>query len=532
MNIKAFSDKLYRFSCHFVSICSLLLTGLLFISAFLFTCYATDMETQLVLTGWDNPLFNLLGLSVFLLLFWCIRYFLSKNSPRRKKMLLGIVLIWCVLLGGIMIVFGRTMPSADPMSVFSMAEELAAGNTAVIHPTDSYISYYPQQIGLIAFYEIIIRIWNLLPFSMRAFPAIQCLYVLLACVIILFQYKTVHLFWEDDTADCLYLLLIGANLPFFMYTSFVYGEIPSFAMISIGFYYAVKLWKLCREDKLPLKPALQYGAFSLLALTASVLLRKNSLIMIIAVVLVTFFQWIGTKKHFLPGYMVLCIICSMSILPMFESIYEHRSGSKINSGVPAITYFAMGMQESSRGCGWYNGFNFNTYQSTGLDREATSLLSRQAIARRLTYFKQHPGYTADFYGNKFLSQWADGSYACRQATLATYGGRSEVMSSLYGGNLGNYFISYCNAYQNLLYLGAFLFCIFHRKEKSLPMYLGLIGGLGGFLFHMLWEANSRYIFLYSLLLLPYAAQGWNRVYLSLEKRLKKAGDGNKERALL
>lgn len=31
--------------------------------------------------------------------------------------------------------------------------------------------------------------------------------------------------------------------------------------------------------------------------------------------------------------------------------------------------------------------------------------------------------------------------------------------------------------------------------------------LGGFLFHTIWEANSRYIFVYSLLLMPYCAAG-------------------------
>ena len=36
---------------------------------------------------------------------------------------------------------------------------------------------------------------------------------------------------------------------------------------------------------------------------------------------------------------------------------------------------------------------------------------------------------------------------------------------------------------------------------------GLIAVLGGFLFHTIWEANSRYIFVYSLLLMPYCAAG-------------------------
>ena len=43
--------------------------------------------------------------------------------------------------------------------------------------------------------------------------------------------------------------------------------------------------------------------------------------------------------------------------------------------------------------------------------------------------------------------------------------------------------------------------------QGLPLYLGLIGVIGGFLFHIIWEANSRYIFLYSLLLMPYCARG-------------------------
>lgn len=46
-----------------------------------------------------------------------------------------------------------------------------------------------------------------------------------------------------------------------------------------------------------------------------------------------------------------------------------------------------------------------------------------------------------------------------------------------------------------------------RRTSSLLPYVGLVAVLGGFLFHMVWEANSRYIFPYFLLLLPYAARG-------------------------
>ena len=176
----------------------------------------------------------------------------------------------------------------------------------------------------------------------------------------------------------------------------------------------------------------------------------------------------------------------------------------------------MGMQESPRANGWYNGFNFTTYQNAGLNSNLTNIISRQAISERLQVFTEQPGYAVSFYLHKHLSQWADGTYASRQATLATYGGRSDFFVSLYEGDFSRYYISYCNAYQNILYLGALIcFCTLikydtkKKRSSSLISYLCFIAVLGGFLFHIIWEANSRYIFLYSLLLLPYTACGIN-----------------------
>lgn len=70
---------------------------------------------------------------------------------------LGLIL----LLGGMLIVFGRTVPAADALSVYNAAAEWILGNKDIIHPTFSYLSYYPQQIGLMAFLELLLRLWNL-----------------------------------------------------------------------------------------------------------------------------------------------------------------------------------------------------------------------------------------------------------------------------------------------------------------------------------------------------------------------------------
>lgn len=497
---------LYRFALRFVQIVTLALTGILALCGLIWTCYAEDMTTQEVLTRWDHPLATIAGLALAGGLLYGI-WRLSAANPTRWRIRLSVLVYgWIVLLGILLILFGKTVPAADAMSVYSAAQSLAAGDTSVIHPTESYLSYYPQQVGLMAFFELLIRLWSLLHTGQQAYHFIKCLYVILTCVIVFYQEKTVRTLWRDERAGCLYLVIAGLNLPFIMYSSFVYGEIPSFAALSMGLYH------LCRMLRGETTRS-SYILFSLLGLTLAVMLRKNNLIIIIAVVLVLLFealrQWSTSRKKAagLIGYAALCVLLSVSILPLVTRWYEARSGSCLSSGVPAMAYYAMGMQDASRGPGWYNGFNIDTYQITGLDTDAAVEISRQAIAERLAYFRAHPSEAASFYARKFLTQWADGTYASRQATLATFGGRSTFFTSLYEGDASQYFIEYGNWYQNLLYIGAFLFCLLGLRKASLIDCLGLIGVLGGCLFHMIWEANSRYIFLYSLLMMPYAAQG-------------------------
>lgn len=472
-----------------------------------------------------------------------------------------------------------------------------------------------------------LRIWNLTGLSVPAWHFIKLVYVCLLCGAIWFQYLSLQYLWPENykNISCCYLVLVCCNLPMIMYSSFVYGEIPSFAALSVGCYLLLRLLgsvspggsyrdnvspgssyrdnispggsspdssyrdnvsrndapSVTAYDYVPrmLRQILFTGFGSILFLTLSVMLRKNSLIPIIAVLLVLLFEALrpGRNGKMRLGLLIMAVclaVTSVGILPLVQKCYEKKAGNTLSSGVTAMSYLAMGMQEASRGCGWYNGFNIDTYDTAGMDTAIANEISRLAIDERLTYFREHPGYTADFYLHKHLSQWADGTYASRQATLATYGGRSAFFKEVYEGSLSGGYIEWCNAWQNVLYLGVLVFCIdsLKKRRKSkvvghmadqtaghtagctadhmadqldadqlgadqhgadrhgadqhgadrlgadrhgadrhgadrLYIYVGLIAVLGGFLFHTFWEANSRYIFSYSLLLMPYCGAG-------------------------
>lgn len=559
-------EKLYKISLYAVKFLTLLLAVLLFAGSFLTTCYADNMETQQVLFRLDNPLWNLLELAGFGLLFCACLHFYDKFGRKFRRGLLIFTLGFIFCLGVLLILFGRTVPAADAMSVYNAALEWIQGNLDVIHPTVSYLSYYPQQIGLMAFLELFLRIWNLTGISAPAWHFIKLIYVCLLCAAVLFQYLSLKYLWREhwEEISCCYLLLVCCNLPMIMYSSFVYGEIPSFAALSVGLYLLLRLLSgitfpgrasdiSCKgmsvkpfaseassetilSPKLPsTRSAFFTGTGSILFLALSVMLRKNSLIPIIAVLLVLLFESLRFGRSVrarlcLLGMAVCLAVTSVGILPLVQKCYEKKAGNTLSSGVTAMSYFAMGMQEASRGCGWYNGFNIDTYDAAGMDSALANEISRQAVLERLAYFRGHPGYAVDFYARKHLSQWADGTYASRQATLATYGGRSGFFQEVYDGSLSSAYIEWGNAWQDVLYLGTLVFCVstVHRKRKytatapqgsdtdslylSLYLYVGLIAVLGGFLFHILWEANSRYIFLYSLLMMPYCAAGVYTVF--------------------
>ena len=609
---------IYRLGLNIVMLLTLLLSMLLFAGSFLTTCYADNMETQQVLLRPDNPLWNLLELAGFGSLFCGCLSLYEKIGEKFRRGLLVFTLTFVFGLGILLILFGRTVPAADALSVYNAAAEWILGNTDIIHPTVSYLSYYPQQIGLMAFLELLLRIWNLTGLSVPAWHFIKLVYVCLLCGAVWFQHLSLQYLWPENykKISCCYLVLVCCNLPMIMYSSFVYGEIPSFAALSVGCYLLLRLLgsvspsssyrdsvslggsyrdnvsrndapSVTAYDHVPrmLRQILFTGFSSILFLTLSVLLRKNSLIPVIAVLLVLLFEALrpGRNGKMRLGLLIMAVclaVTSVSVLPLTQKIYEKKAGNTLSSGVTAMSYLAMGMQEASRGCGWYNGFNIDTYDTAGMDTALANEISRLAIDVRLAYFLEHPGYTADFYLHKHLSQWADGTYASRQATLATYGGRSAFFKEVYEGSLSGGYIEWCNAWQNVLYLGVLVFCIgsLKKRRKSraaghmdgrtanrmaehtagrtadqmaehtagrtadqivghtagrtadqivghtagrtadrpgtdrlgtdhLYVYVGLIAVLGGFLFHTFWEANSRYIFSYSLLLMPYCGAG-------------------------
>lgn len=250
----------------------------------------------------------------------------------------------------------------------------------------------------------------------------------------------------------------------------------------------------------------------------SIITRRNFAVIACICVLGVLAVSRKTGKYFLGILLLIAVLFGSS--RGLKALYEARSGLKIHDGVPAILWIAMGMQEGDKEAGWYNGYSMYTYQDIcGYDGEAASKLGKEEIRSRAKEFLKNPVYAADFYGRKLTSQWNEPTYGCFIMTLAAEEERGELTQALFFGGLHQFLLAFMDSYQLFIYAMVLLLLLGSRKkEEPLENHILLIIIIGGVLFHLLWEAKSRYVLPYFVMMLPLAAgglyqiQGWRTKY--------------------
>ena len=83
-----------------------------------------------------------------------------------------------------------------------------------------------------------------------------------------------------------------------------------------------------------------------------------------------------------------------------------------------------------------------------------------------------------------------------------------------------------NIYQILVYGGVlFLLAEKRRQWTTIENYILLICVFGGFLFSLMWEAKTRYVFPYFIAMIPYGAAGVWALLEVLDRKIRKTHKG-------
>lgn len=512
MRFKDLDTTKFEYFCSRVAAgIGLLILGFLSVYTLLYTRRFESNHKEMPVEGSGNPVLTLALMTIVLLLmFYVVRTILrqEQNRERNLRILLVFTCIYAVVYGIVWAFACKYYMMWDPKLVSFWGEQLAHGIDDVSAGDIDYLTSYPHQIGLIAFLEQIYRI-----FGGENYHAFQILNAFGAGGIVFFGYRIIRMMTERLESAAYFLLLMLSCHPLYIYVSFVYGEVLSVMFSFMAVYALLCYLKLRRKRDILLL------AFSL---TAACLIRSNCYIVIAAVGCVLGVKMISEKTLKHGAAFFCCLALFFASHSLLLHTYEERLNLSLHDGMPSILWVAMGLQEGGvddfeREAGWYNGFAWDVYvDESGRDQELSKERAREAIKESIHTFTENPSYGTDFFRRKITSQWAEPTYACLQETNRRVEARSPLMDSFYKGELWGPFVRVMDVYQSLIYCGAFLFLLLLIWKKTPVEKLGLfIVVIGGFIFYIFWEAKSRYVFPYFVMLIPMAACGWDVFIRSL-----------------
>jgi len=457
----------------------------------------------------DMVLVNILVLAlVFLALFWLNRTLDLKKVPEKWLALGAVIFVTGVSL--VWVSVSHTYPEADQKAVSWVAYLMSTDNF-LFFEHGKYMQIYPNQLGLAAVLELLYRLageenWKLFMYLTAAANGMT-VYLL---------YKITDLLFHKKRANLLVLILSMGCMQLILYTTFLYG-----ITLGLAFSLAAFLFLLLFLEK----GRLWQGALSGICIGASVLIKNNYSIFLVAMVLLLLYEALARKK-LKPVILALFLVLMSGFMGKgLTGFYEARSGLEISSGMPKTMWIAMGMQEGERAEGWYNGFNYDTFLETDCDAEKSDAIARKAISESLERFQGDPAYALQFYYKKTVSQWNEPTYEALWVNQFHSGDFSTIVQSIYDGKLYHVFHEYMNFYQSLILIGVLTALLFRRRSLTIPQLFFAVVILGGFCFHTLWEAKSQYIFPYFVMLLPYGAAGLSEALeqkapVTLNRRMK------------
>lgn len=482
--------------------------------SFRYTQYIPPESPEFPLDHHDPALWNLLTLIIFGSVMAGLMTLGKKISSVMQKRILGCLAALMVIITGVCsflwILSADRMPAADQFYCCHEAVNFMQGIYLALEK-GYYLEIYPQQLGLVMLLEFIFSIAG--PNNYFAFQVFSAL--LVPCIAFL-GYRIVREITKDFGVGVCYCLLMTGCLPLIFYTSFVYGEIPSLLFSFLGVLLVLRYRNRRR---------IFYLIGAVLSLSAAFLVRKNSIIVIIAVSLTGLLWALKNKDRKMFFTALSAVIIPFLAFWGVQQMYEMRSGIPKSSGVPVSALISMGLEEFEGRNGWHHGGGeTEVYAANGCDIELTDAVCKQEIKDRLQYFVSHPDYAVQFFKKKQLSQWNEPLYQAYHFSQ-NYSEDTIPKEGSFLFWLKEHFVllaGICDKLQLILYLGMLLYFVFAvRKDSDMLQHILPVMVIGGFFFSMIWEAKARYILPYYIVMFPMAGIGYQQFLLKLHAVLEK-----------
>lgn len=390
-------------------------------------------------------------------------------------------------------------PKTDQKHIMELAGEFLHHNYSSLN-SGEYLDKFPQQYGILFFYMALSRIFGCNNYI--AFEIVNA--VLIALTYWVFSGTASKLIPDLPAINTAIWSIIF--IPYLFYSLLVYGTVVGL------FLSCCSIALICRYVE---NNHLVFLIASALFIAIAVVLKSNYSIFFIAEAIYLLFLPRSSKK-ILHGisWCACTILVLVSITAGIHQYIKVVNDGILPSGVPKVAWIAMGLQDGKNAPGWYNGFNTAVYENSNYDTGVAEETSRKSIQKSLRNFSINKTDFITFMAKKIQSQWNNPTFQ----VLWELEGEAGHMDWLVTGRGRFFFTEYCNFILSFVYGFALYYWLTETKTKNWSEILCPLFFLGGFTFHLFWEAQCLYAMPYMIMLLPMSGKGIQRYSQKLTQR--------------
>ncbi len=497
----------------------IVIIGYLLIASIFSTCYIgkleyfTDMLQKTTEINVEHTYYIRDSWWIHLLIFALFSCLLVNENKtpkcnRSKRYSLYICILAGVIAFGIVIT-GQLVPKFDQKHIIELATAFSQKDFSALQP-GGYLYKYPYQIGIVTFYQILSLIFGNLNYV--AFEMVNVFFIIITYYILC---KISRILWSDNVENITAIVCL-CFLPYLFYATFLYGTVVGLFFAVLSFYLVLLFHK---------NPNVLYALGSSICMALAIICKSNYLIFMIAAIIYLFFSGIEqVKKNIkIAGRSLLFIVLLLffyiiSDLGTSKYLRELSDGEELQ-GVPMSSFVALGLQDGKSAPGWHNNYDATVWMKNNYDYDLAVAESKEEIRKIVSKYPQNISSSVSFFVKKIESQWNNPTF--QSIWILEDRDGKEGLNWLCDG-LGRYvYETYVNILQTWIQTGVFLYAILRFKRNRWEELIIPITFIGGFLFHILWEAKTIYAMPFFLLLLPLCVCGYKewRTWLLEQKEM-------------
>lgn len=505
--------KIAEWMKKFVLILFALIIGYLLVASIFSTCYlgsyrymnaaqVEEINVEHTFYIQDNYVQHIVVFAVFSILLVLLRTKgANKIADENSRRIPWIGIAACMaagILAVLIVVMGQYAPKFDQKHVVEAAAALNAHDYSDFE-VGGYLFIFPFQMGIVMYFQLLSRLFGSMNYI--AFEIVNAVWIVFAYY---FFMKIAGMLWDKEhRCKTQTAVLCLCFAPFLMYSTFLYGTVVGMAFALMSFYMV-----LLYESK----PTIQYLLLAGVSIGLATVCKSNYAVYMIAELIFILFKLLADKtsesrKVYARLLLILVIIVCFAVgrFGVNQSIKNANQGQEVK-GIPMMAWVVMGLQDGKCAPGWYNAYNNSVYERNDYDYDRTQEAVMDDLKSRVSGMAHRPLETIGFFVKKVSAQWNNPTFQ----SLWILEGRSERESSVWilqeKGRAVYTFLA--NLLQTWILTGAFLYAVLRCKKSSMEEIILPITFIGGFVFHLFWEAEGLYAILYFPLLLPLCVCGY------------------------